>query len=141
MVRNAKIKDFQDICRLNKEGLGYDYPADQTRRRLRMVLSMPTDMIFVAEVDEKVVGYIHVSAYECTYSDSMKNIHALVVDEAYRKHGIGQELLRAAEEWAKFTGAKGIRLSSGSNRLVAHQFYTSCGYTCRKMQKNFIKLF
>lgn len=141
MIRSAKMKDFQDIHRLNKEGLGYDYPVDQTKRRLRTVLSMPTNMIFVAEIDEKVVGYIHISAYECTYCDSMKNIQALVVDESYRKHGIGQELLRTAEEWAKFTGAKGVRLSSGSNRLVAHQFYTGCGYTYRKMQKNFVKFF
>jgi len=141
IIREAAISDYKDLCSLNKNGLGYDYPEEKTKEKLRLVLSLPTDRIFVAELDGKLVGYIHLSAYECTYFESLKNILALVVDENYRNQGVGRQLIQAGEEWAKETGSKGIRLVSGFNRTDAHQFYQHCGYTLRKEQKNFLKLF
>jgi predicted N-acetyltransferase YhbS len=141
IIRDATINDYTDIYYLNKDGLGYDYPQDKTKEKLQTVLNLPSDKIFVMEINEKVVGYIHLSNYECIYSDSLKNILALVVDEEYRKNGIGQKLIQKAEEWAKAEGSKGIRLVSGHNRVTAHQFYLNCGYSMRKEQKNFIKWF
>ena len=141
IIREAVISDYKDLCSLNKNGLGYDYPEEKTKEKLRLVLSLPTDRIFVAELDGKLVGYIHLSAYECIYFESLKNILTLVVDENYRHQGIGRQLIQAGERWAKETGSKGIRLSSGFNRTEAHQFYQHCGYTMRKEQKNYMKLF
>ncbi len=140
-IREATILDYMDLHCLNKNGLGYDYPLNKTKDKLQFVLSLPADKIFVAEINNRVVGYIHLSAYECIYFESLKNILALVVDENYRKQGIGRQLMQKAEEWAKENGSKGIRLVSGFNRTEAHQFYEHCGYTTRKVQKNFIKLF
>jgi len=141
IIHEATIEDYKGIYRLNKDGFGYDYPIEKTKDKLKIILGLPTDKIFIAEVDGEKVGYIHLSSYECTYSDSLKNILALVVDESYRKMGIGRKLIETAEEWAKGLGAKGIRLVSGYNRTTAHQFYLSYGYVLRKEQKNFIKWF
>jgi len=141
IIRKAAIEDYEDIYRLNKEGLGYDYPVEKTKDKLQVILNLTEDKIFVADHEGKVAGYIHLSSYECTYCDNLKNIMALVVDEAYRKMGIGRRLIQTAEEWAKESGSKGIRLVSGYNRTTAHQFYLACGYVLRKEQKNFIKWF
>ena len=141
MIREAILNDYMDLCSLNKSALGYDYPEDKTKEKLQLVLASPADKIFVAEFDGKVVGYIHLSDYEPIYFESLKNILALAVDENYRNKGIGRQLIQAGEAWAKETGSKGIRLSSGFSRTGAHQFYQHCGYTMRKEQKNFIKLF
>ncbi|MEN6314817.1 MAG: GNAT family N-acetyltransferase [Clostridiaceae bacterium] len=141
IIRKAAIEDYEDIYRLNKEGLGYDYPVEKTKDKLQVILDLTEDKIFVADHEGKVAGYIHLSSYECTYCDNLKNIMALVVDEAYRKMGIGRRLIQTAEEWAKGSGSKGIRLVSGFNRTIAHQFYLACGYVLRKEQKNFIKWF
>jgi GNAT superfamily N-acetyltransferase len=141
IIREAGIDDYKDICLLNRDGLGYEYPLEKTKERLAAIISATTDAIFVAENDGKIVGYIHLEAYECTYSDSVKNVLALAVDENYRRMGIGRQLIQMAEEWAKSCGAVGIRLVSGYNREIAHKFYQSCGFTLRKEQKNFIKLF
>lgn len=141
IIRIAAIEDYEDIYRLNKEGLGYDYPVEKTKDKLQVILDLTEDKIFVADHEGKVAGYIHLSSYECTYCDNLKNIMALVVDEAYRKMGIGRRLIQTAEEWAKGSGSKGIRLVSGYNRTTAHQFYLACGYVLRKEQKNFIKWF
>lgn len=141
LIRECKLSDYIRIYELNKNAFGYEYPFDQTKARISKILPRPTDKLYVACFDEKVVGYIHGSDYECTYSDSLKNILAIAVDEEYRGKGIGKALLCAVEDWAKKDGCCGVRLVSGFNRMGAHEFYLHCGYIERKQQKNFIKYF
>jgi len=137
----ARIQDAERICELNRGSLGYDFPEDKTTQRLEVILSLESDRIYVAEYDGIVVGYIHGSRYECTYSESFKNILALAVDEKYRGKSIGRDLLTEIEEWAKEDNCTGVRLVSGMNRVNAHKFYLHCGYMDRKDQKNFYKYF
>ena len=141
LIRECCLSDYESIYEINKNALGYDYPVEKTKNRLFKILKRPTDRIYVVCDDDKIVGYIHGSDYECTYSDSLKNILAIAVDESYRKKGVGKTLLTAIETWAKECGCCGVRLVSGFNRPNAHEFYLHCGYINRKQQKNFIKLF
>lgn len=141
VIREADIRDADAIYLLNKNGLGYDYPLEKTKERLAKIFSLQTDKIFVAQIGQQVVGYLHGSGYECSYTDSLKNILALVVDENHRRFGVGEKLITAVENWSKTDGSAGVRLVSGFNREKAHQFYLQCGYVDRKNQKNFIKLF
>lgn len=140
-IRLASENDYEGIFQLNNNAFGYYYPVEKTFERLKCVLSRDTDRIWVACEDGLIVGYIHGADYECTYSDSLKNVMAIAVDERYRGLGIGRQLLTTLEKWAKESGCEGVRLVSGFNREKAHQFYYHCGYTCRKDQKNFVKLF
>ena len=64
-----------------------------------------------------------------------------VITREYRYNGIGTALLRAVEDWAKKTGACGVRLCSGESGTEAHEFYRHCGYSCNKRQLNFKKIF
>lgn len=139
-IRKAVASDFEDFYFLNLRALGYDYPIEKTKQRLSQILIDNKAEIFVAEYDGHVVGYLHAADYECIYSDSLKNILALAVDEQYRRKGVGLALISAVERWAVETEASGVRLVSGMNRTEAHQFYLGCGYTHRKDQKNFIKM-
>lgn len=141
LIRDCAADDYKRIYEINKHAFGYDYPLEKTKTRLVEILQRPTDQIFVACVEDKVVGYIHGSDYECTYSDSLKNIMAIAVDEQYRGQGIGKALLSAVEDWAKESCCCGVRLVSGFDRTKAHEFYLHCGYSLRKQQKNFNKLF
>ena len=140
-IRECLVTDYEDIYQLNKNAFGYEYDLEKTKSRLRNILKRSTDKIFVACVDKKVVGYIHGSDYECSYSDSLKNIMAIAVYEDYRGRGAGKALLNAIENWAKESNCCGVRLVSGFNRIEAHKFYLHCGYSLRKEQKNFIKKF
>lgn len=140
-IRTVKIEDYTFIYQLNKCGLGYDYHENKTKQRLIRVLKDENTRIFVAEIWQQIVGYIHATDYDCTYVDSLKDILALSVDENFRGKGIGRMLLSAVENWAKETDATGVRLVSGIDREAAHTFYEACGYINRKNQKNFIKIF
>lgn len=141
MIRTAKVEDFESIYSLNRDGLGYEFDMEMTRKRLKSILENPNNRIFIAESDGSVIGYVHAADYDCTYSEPLKNILAIAVDGGKRGLGAGRGLLNAVEIWAKETGAAGIRLVSSFGRDNAHQFYLACGYAHRKNQKNFIKLF
>ncbi len=140
-IREAAISDCTAIYDLNKNSLGYDYPLEKTQVQLQKILTGGTEKIFVACIDGGIAGYIHAADYECLFENSRKNIIGIAVDRRYQNQGIGTALVAAVEEWAKNTGAAGVRLVSGSNRHEAHRFYTAKGYRMRKEQKNFVKYF
>ncbi len=140
-IREARIDDVNRIRELNKAALGYDYPIDKTRDRLKCILARPADRVYVAEYGGEVAGYVHACDYECLYCDPLKNIMAIAVDEKFRGRGIGRKLLSAIEVWAEMSGCAGVRLNSGFERTDAHEFYRRCGYMLRKDHKNFLKLF
>ena len=141
IVRQAVISDAKDIYYINKTSLGYDYDLEKQKAKIQAVLNDSTQVIFVAETNNKVVGYIHLVNYDVIYADNFKNCLGLAVDNDYKRNGIGSALLKQAEIWAKENGAVGIRLCSGVEREKAHQFYQSQGYEVTKLQKNIKKIF
>ena len=141
IVRQAVISDAKDIYYINKTSLGYDYDLEKQKAKIQAVLNDSTQVIFVAETNNKVVGYIHLVNYDVIYADNFKNCLGLAVDNDYKRNGIGSALLNQAEIWAKENGAVGIRLCSGSERVNAHKFYESQGYEVTKLQKNLKKFF
>ena len=140
-IRECRIADYRSIYDLNQSAFGHDFPLEKTKRRLAEILKRDTDKIYVACLDGQVVGYIHGGDYECTFSEPLKNILSLAVDTGFRGKGIGKALLNAVEDWARECGCCGVRLVSGFDRTNAHEFYLHCGYTRRKKQENFIKIF
>ncbi len=139
-VREINITDFNDIYILNQE-LGYLYPIEKVREKIRYIIEDTKDIILVVEKNNEIIGYIHGSPYELLYYDPIINILGLVVKEKYRNIGIGKVLMNSLECWAKEEGYSGIRLTSGSDRLDAHRFYEKQGYINKKDQKNFFKIF
>lgn len=139
LIRKAELTDAQAIKMLNTESLGYDYPLDATYEKLKIALNDSSVRIFVAEVNHKVAGYVHAQNYDVLYSSHCKDILGLAVDPNCQRMGIGRELMKVVEAWAKETDADCVRLVSGASRLKAHQFYQACGYECGKQQLNFKK--
>lgn len=140
-IRQAEITDYKAINNLNKNCLGYEFDLEKTKANLRHLLSLSYHRIFVAEIDNQVIGYIHGSEYDSTYNESLKNIMAIAVAPDKQGQGVGRLLLYSIEKWSENTGGIGVRLVSGMNREKAHIFYEHCGYSKRKTQINFIKLF
>ena len=138
-LREAILSDAEMLYRLNKDELGYNFDLENTRIRLTSILNNLSHKIIVALVDEEIVAYVHGVDYDLFYSYSLKNIMGLAVSSKYKRRGIGRLLMQEIENWAKDTGAVGVRLNSGSTRQEAHEFYLSCGYELKKEQKNFFK--
>lgn len=138
-IREARLSDCAAIAWLNREEMGYDYPEEQTREKLRACLANPAHKVLVAEGGGEVLGYLHLAGYDVLYFPHLKNVLGLAVSHRCRRQGAGKALLAAGEAWARETGAAGVRLVSGEERKGAHAFYQSLGYRGNKLQRNFKK--
>lgn len=141
-VRDATIDDAKAIWKLNTYSLNRpDLDLPQAKAQIDLVLKKGLDRILVAESGGIVLGYAHAAHYDNTYTLPMKNIISICVDKDTQGRGVGRALIESVEQWAKQDGCAGVRLVSGYDRLDAHTFYLRLGYTNRKDQKNFVKIF
>lgn len=138
MIRKAKITDYFVLQKLSFEDLGYECDAELVKFRLEN-LDLNNECVFVADVNGKVVGYVHIIKFNTLYYKSMANIQGMVVAKEYRRKGFGKELMKAAEDWARQRNIEIIRLNSGYVRPEAHQFYRVIGYINEKEQIRFMK--
>lgn len=141
IVRQATLEDAECINLLNLDSLGYDFPLASTVAALEKVLSQFWNKVYVAEIGDLIVGYIHACDYELLYSDSMKNVLGLAVHIEYQGFGVGSKLLEAVENWAAESGCSGVRLNSDARRVEAHAFYESRGYVLGPEKRLFYKYF
>lgn len=139
-IRSVTPEDYKEIYSLSVE-LGYSYPAEKMRDRIRLITENTKDIILVADIGGKAVGYIHASPYELMYQDPIVNVLGFIVTEEKRGTGIGHLLITEMERQAKERGFTGIRLTSGDYRKGAHRFYEKHGYANKKTSYKFIKDF
>lgn len=138
IYRKYKSKDISAIRDILEKDLGYDCELNKLNNRINEMLIRGNYQIFVACDGDKVVGYIGCVSYLAFELDNegMKII-ALAVSKEYRRKGIGTQLLKTAEQWAKENNIEVILLNSGLPREDAHAFYESQGYF--KKSYGFIK--
>lgn len=69
----------------------------------------------------KIIGYAHIQLW----LESRAALRIIVIDEPYRKQGIGGKFLNHCERWLKQQGIKALHTQSSPN---AHPFYCKYGY-------------
>lgn len=138
-IRAAIIDDYKSIAGISRNDLEYMCEDKLVKTKLSSIDNR-RERVFVAEYENKVIGYVHVEKYDTLYSETLVNILGLAVSSEKRKVGAGRLLMAAAEDWAKSMGAVGVRLNSGSSRIGAHKFYRTIGYNLEKEQIRFMKM-
>ncbi|MEP6763082.1 MAG: GNAT family N-acetyltransferase [Gemmatimonadaceae bacterium] len=109
--------------------LGYPSNAAEIAQRLLPLVDHTHAVIFVAEIDEKVVGVITAHTFPSLHATEPSAwITTLVVDEACRGRHVGRELVSRVEQWVTERGAKRISVTSATRRSDAHAFYGKVGY-------------
>ncbi len=91
------------------------------------------DVMLVAEVEERIVGYLLgelVSSPETPFrfASSHLYVHHIAITPQSQRQGVGRELLREAEMWARSQNARAIRLDSWAFNSRAHDFFKSEGF-------------
>jgi GNAT superfamily N-acetyltransferase len=137
-VRLATLSDADDIASLTLQ-LGYHVESTLLKARLSRFLARPDHRFLVAELDARVVGWVHAILSECIEAGTYVTIGGLVVERTHRSRGIGRVLIERAEEWAREEGCSMVRLWSTTARSAAHRFYERHGYSKIKTQYAFAK--
>ncbi|MEO5559799.1 MAG: GNAT family N-acetyltransferase [Dokdonella sp.] len=138
-IRTARSYDAPAIAELCAE-LGYPSTRQQMAKRLAAMEGRADGRVFVAEDAEGcVIAWLQVALAAQLCDDACAEVSGLVVAAALRGHGIGGQLITAAEAWARTRGAARIRVRSRQERERAHQFYERAGYARIKTQVVFNK--
>lgn len=141
VVRMIATQDYEDIHDLNTE-LGYTYDQEKVYKKIISILEAGSDIVLVAEVDGKVIGYAHGAPYETLYADNLLNTVCFCIKEGIAEEDqIGNELYLAFEERAKRFGFKGIRLALDQEREKAHALFMKHGFETKRSLQHYIKYF
>lgn len=138
IIRQAKIEDYKDICKICCDDLGYNCSEELVKERLKG-LDKNDERVLVAVYNSEVVGYLHAQIYKTLYFEELINFLGLAVSKEYRNKKVRTRLVNEIENWAKENGIKKVRVNSGFSRKEAHEFYRSLGYNNEKEQIRFLK--
>lgn len=135
-----KSSDIIAVHALVRE-LGYEASPEDVRERFTALSANPAHAVFVSRAEDGLaIGFAHVCRdLETLLSEAQALLESLVVSSEVRGRGIGQELLAAAENWARSQGFAMLRLRSNTKRQDAHRFYLREGYALQKTSLVFSK--
>ncbi len=138
-IRRARAQDAPALAGLTTQ-LSYPVDADELAARLARVLDDSNAALLVAtDGADLPLGWIHVYLKQVLERPMSVLIGGLVVDERHRSSGIGLQLLKAGEEWAREQGVTSMTLYSRQTRTRAHRFYERHGYRIAKQSFFFEK--
>ena len=119
--------------------LGYPATAEEMKERFAQIKPAARHAVFVAELEKKVIGWIHVSVTPLLEVACRAEVNGLIVADGHRSSGAGAKLLDAAEKWARGKKCESMSVRSNVIRDRAHAFYERQGYLHIKTQKAFRK--
>ena len=135
-IRQITKEDTEAITALTHQ-LGYPLSSEQISQNISSIMENKDHDAFVAEIDNKVVGWIGLAYSIQIEIPAYCEIRGLVVDDHYRDHGIGKMLIGKAKQWTKEKGNDKLRLRCNVIRNETHLFYQHIGFKETKQQKVF----
>jgi GNAT superfamily N-acetyltransferase len=134
--REAELKDVEFITELSNQ-LGYKTTIEKIQARLSEIFNNNDNCIYVIIGNENIIGWIHGFYSLRVESDSFVEIGGMVVDENFRRKGIGKMLVKRVIEWAHSKKSNKIRVRCNTLRKETHVFYNNIGFIETKEQKIF----
>lgn len=98
-----------------------------TAAELQAIVDSPDSVLFVARLDERIVGSLTLAFYRIP-TGLKAWIEDVVVDDSARGQGVGEALNRVAIGEAAHRGAKHVSLTSRSSRAAANRLYRRLGF-------------
>jgi len=128
-VRPARRGDGDSLASLLTE-LGYPGSADQAT--VHWVISHPEIEVFVAgDVQDRPIGMVTFSHRpQLRARGRVARIEELVVTQAWRRKGVGRELVRRVLDRIRVLSVKQLEVVTHLGRSeFARDFYVACGFT------------
>jgi aminoglycoside 6'-N-acetyltransferase I len=130
-IRVATELDLEDVVAL-AFALWPDEDEEDLLDSLAASIDADAEIVFLAVVDGESVGFAAASLrtdyVEGASSSPVGYLEGVYVDEAYRRRGIGQALVRAVESWAALEGCTEFGSDAYLENLESHAFHLSAGF-------------
>jgi GNAT superfamily N-acetyltransferase len=145
VIRSANEKDCERCLELLGQLWAPAYDLDSFKgdklssERLHelygCILDNPNCEVVIAERDNRIVAMMDLNFRETFFHGGWTmQIEDLVVDEKYRRQGIGQRMVGIAEELAMRRGCCAVELNSDLYREETHRFWEAMGYEIEAYQ-------
>jgi glucosamine-phosphate N-acetyltransferase len=133
-IEYCKEQDFNDIFKLLKQlWPKLDLDKDKIHSLYSKAINS-TNQIYICYKykGEKAVGFCSMVLKNNLWQQGkVAHLEELIVDENYRRKGIGKKLITEIVLIARFKGCKRIELDSAFTRKKAHVFYEDLGFKNR----------
>jgi GNAT superfamily N-acetyltransferase len=127
-IRPATAADVPALVPLY-EAWDHAQPAEMIAGRVAAFAATPHAELLVAELDRAVAGLAGVCAEPHLARPALNaRLMGLVVGGDFRRRGVGEALVRAAEAIARDWGCDRMEVTSSRRRGAAQAFYPSLGY-------------
>lgn len=131
IVRPIGESDLEEWFRLRCILWDETPEAEHRSEMLDILDHYETQQVFVAENDGRLVGFLEASIrpfVEDCYSDRVGYLEGWYVEQPFRRKGIGAELVRAAEKWAKINGCAEMASDAELGNTISAEAHTKLGY-------------
>ena len=136
-VRSYKDEDFSQVVDL-AVGLVRGQVRSEAEGVIRWASKDKSAQIFVAEADNKVVGFL-VLQWPGTGWNRVAEIGWIAVLPRYQMKGIGSNLITKMEEYAKNEGFRKVYVEPSVINDAAIRFYVKNGYNYEATRKDWYK--
>jgi ribosomal-protein-alanine N-acetyltransferase len=120
LIRDARLDDLDDIFKIEQRSFTDPYP----KGLLEAFFYLP-GVYIVAVSEEEVIGYaVGIIRYE-----SLGHVVSIAVDEAMRRKGVGERLMKETIKRLCSKGTKRVRIEVRESNVPAIRLYTKLGFT------------
>ena len=144
-IRQATIEDLNSITKV--ESICFPVAEAATKESFIQRINTFSKSFFVAEIDEKIIGFINGSIinetviYDKLYDDcslhitngDYQTIFGLDVIPDYRNKGVAEQLMNYMIEVSRLAGRKGVILTCKAELI---HYYTKFGYVNKGISKS-----
>lgn len=142
MIRKAVMEDLKDIMEIIKQTIAemQTYNNTQWDENYPQEKDFMNDIrkgdLFVVEQEGKLVGFVCINKIEpVEYSglnwllnEATMIVHRMAVKPNFRRHGIGTELMKFADELALQNNIRYLKTDTYSINIKMNALFKKCGY-------------
>jgi GNAT superfamily N-acetyltransferase len=131
-IRRAQTKDAEVIAPLfDAYRQFYQAPSDieGSRQFIFERLTNDESVIFLAMENELALGFVQLyPLFASVALQSLWLLNDLFVDPTARNQGVGERLMKHAEQFAYETNSRGLFLRTATDNYAAQRLYEKCGW-------------
>ena len=135
----SNIQEWTNLALLLFPHCNFDEEFDMHKK----ILASENEAGFLYKIDERYVGYIHLSVrndyVNGTTTSPVAFVEALYVLPDYRTRGIGRAFIEYAEQYAKQRGITQLASDCLIDNQVSEKFHKSCGFAEKERVICFVK--